>query len=361
MRSYAAVLGGPGDKLNVESLDLVDIPSHCLLIRTRASGVCGTDLHVQHGTMESKFGFPVVLGHEAAGIVHAVGAAVRDFSEHDRVVISAITPCLSCDACNGGRPYLCNRSWEVMVPHPFRRDSGEPVHAFFGIGSLSEYVVVPASSAVKLPEGIPWPVGALVACAGQTGLGTVFNIADVRPGSTVAVFGCGPVGLCVIMASKMRKAALIVGVDPSRARLNLALELGADAVVNPTMTNPEAEIRKHADGGIDIVFECVGKVEVMEQAFRFVKAGGMLVVVGAPPLSSHFSIDARELLVDRKVVGSFGGSVNPRRDYPLWFELYSEGVLAFDGLVAGYRLENVNDAFADMTTGTAAKPVILFP
>jgi S-(hydroxymethyl)glutathione dehydrogenase/alcohol dehydrogenase len=126
--------------------------------------------------MESKHGFPVVLGHEATGIVKAVGSKVQGFAEGNRVVVTAITPCLSCERCLEGSPYLCDRSWDVVVTHPLRRGQGQPVHAFFGIGSLSEFVIVPATAAVSLPDDIPWPLAALLACGGQTGLGSALQV-----------------------------------------------------------------------------------------------------------------------------------------------------------------------------------------
>lgn len=358
MRSRAAVVEGPGSPLVVEPLEVIQRPAHCLLIRTVASGVCGTDLHVVQGTMETDF--PVVLGHEAAGIVQDVGDEAEGFARGDRVVVSAITPCYACEACAAGTPYRCDRSDDIVVTTPFLRENGQPVHAFLGIGSLSEYVIAPAAAAVALPEDVPWPVGALLACAGQTGLGSVFNIARVTKDSSVAVFGCGPVGLCVIMASRVAGADMVIGLDIVEGRLALARSLGATAVVNPSRDNPESAIRDMTGQGCGFAFECVGKTEVMEQAFRSIRPGGTLVVIGAAPDGSSLSIDPRELLLDRRVVGSLAGAVDPRRDYPQWLELYRRGALPLDAMVTTYTIDAVGRAFEEMAAGVVAKPVITF-
>lgn len=304
--------------------------------------------------------FPVVLGHEAAGLVQDVGDEAEGFAGGDRVVISAVTPCYACEACASGSPYLCDRSDDIAAAFPFVRENGQPVQAFFGIGSLSEYVIAPAAAAVALPEDVPWRVGALLACAGQTGLGSVFNIGRVTKGSSVAVFGCGPVGLCVIMASRVAGAAMVIGLDIVEDRLALAQLLGATAVVNPSRDDPESAIQDLTDQGCGFAFECVGKTEVMEQAFRIVRPGGTLVVVGAAPAGSSLTIDAREILMGRRVVGSLAGAVDPRRDYPQWLDLYRRGVLPLDAIVTTYPIDAVGRAFEEMATGAVAKPVMAF-
>jgi S-(hydroxymethyl)glutathione dehydrogenase/alcohol dehydrogenase len=311
------------------------------------------------GKIESDF--PVVLGHEAAGSVVGIGSDVKDVSKRDRVAISAITPCLKCENCLVGKSYLCTRSDEVIVDEPMRRDSGQPIHAFFGIGSLSEYLIVPASAAVSIPDDIPLPIGALIACGGQTGLGSVFNTAPVREGDSVVVFGCGTVGLCVIMASKIAGATQTIAIDTNEKRLAIARTLGASKSLNALKMDVAKEIFAATESGCDLAFECVGKVEVMEKALRTIKSGGKLIVVGAAPKGSHFSVDARFLLEARSVEGSLAGSVQPRRDYPKWFSLYRERKLPLDKLITRrYKLENVNQAFEAMATGEVIKPIVTF-
>jgi S-(hydroxymethyl)glutathione dehydrogenase/alcohol dehydrogenase len=323
------------------------------------SGICGTDLHVFHGTVEADF--PVVLGHEAAGSVVEVGSSVRHVSKADRVAISAITPCLTCQNCISGKPYLCTRSDEVIVDAPTRRASGQSVHAFFGIGSLCEYLIVPASAAVKVPDDIPWSIGALMACGGQTGLGSAFNTAPVKEGDSVAVFGCGTVGLCVIMASKIARATQIIAIDTNERRLALARTLGASISLNPSKTQVQTEIFSATESGCDLAFECVGKVDVMEDALRTIRRGGRLVIIGAAARSAQFSVNARFLLESRSVEGSLAGSVQPQRDYPKWFNLYREGRLPLDKLFTRrYKLETVNRAFEEMAAGEVTKPIVMF-
>ena len=338
---------------------MVKQPTHCLLVRTAVSGICGTDLHAFQGTLESDF--PVILGHEAAGWVVEVGTGVKDMSKTDRVAISAITPCLTCDNCLSGQPYLCSRSEEVTVDAPMRRDSGQLIHAFFGIGSLSEYLIVPASAAVKVPDDIPWSIAALMACGGQTGLGSVFNTAPVREGDSVAVFGCGTVGLCVIMASRIAGACQIIAIDTNEKRLALARTLGASMSLNPLKTEVATEILTATESGCAFAFECVGKVDVMEKALQTVKRGGKLVIIGAAAKSAQFTVNARHLLEARSVEGSLAGSVQPRLDYPKWFSLYREGKLPLDTLCTReYELETVNRAFEEMAAGEVIKPIVTF-
>ena len=359
MQSRAAVLNSAGQHFRIEKLELAKLPAHCLLVKTAVSGICGTDLHALQGTIEASF--PVVLGHEAAGSVVDVGTDVKDISKTDRVAISAITPCLSCENCLSGKPYLCKRSEDVIVEDAMRRDSGQPVYAFFGIGSLSEYLIVPASAAVSVPDDIPWRVAALMACGGQTGLGSVFNTAPVTRGDSVVVFGCGTVGLCVIMASKIAGATPIIAIDTNEKRLDLAHNLGASMSLNPLKTQTVTELLTATDSGCDFAFECVGKVDVMEKALQSIKPGGKLVIIGAPAKGAHFAVDARFLLEGRSIVGSLAGSVQPRRDYPKWFRLYQEGKLPFDKLFTRkYELENVNRAFEEMAAGEVTKPIVTF-
>ena len=359
MQSRAAVLDSPGGHVKTEKLELAKLPAHCLLVRTAVSGICGTDLHALQGTIEADF--PVVLGHEAAGSVVEVGSGVKHISKTDRVAISAITPCLTCENCLSGKPYLCSRSEEVIVDAPMRRVSGQVIHAFFVIGSLSEYLIVPASAAVKIPDDIPWSIAALMACGGQTGLGSVFNTAPVTEGDSVAVFGCGTVGLCVIMASKIAGATRIIAIDTNERRLALARTLGASMSLNPLKTEVATEILTATESGCAFAFECVGKVDVMEKALQTVKRGGKLVIIGAVAKSAQFAVNARYLLEGRSVEGSLAGSVQPRRDYPKWFSLYREGKLPLDRLFTReYELETVNRAFEKMAAGEVTKPIITF-
>jgi Zn-dependent alcohol dehydrogenase len=338
---------------------LAKVPAHCLLVKTAVSGICGTDLHASQGTIESDF--PVVLGHEAAGSVVEVGTGVKHISKMDRVVISAITPCLTCENCVSGKPYLCTRSEEIIVEAPMRRDSGQSVYAFFGIGSLSEYIIVPASAAIRIPDDIPWSIAAVMACGGQTGLGSAFNTAPVAGGDSVVVFGCGTVGLCVVMASRNIGASPIIAVDTNEKRLALARALGASISMNPLKTQVATEISTATELGCDFAFECVGKVDVMEKALQAIRPGGKLVIVGATPKGAQFSVDARFLLEGRSVEGSPAGSVQPGRDYPKWFNLYREGKLPLDKLLTNrYELEKVNLAFEEMAAGEVTKPIITF-
>jgi len=359
VQSQAAVLDNPGGQVKIEKLELTKLPAHCLLVRTAVSGLCGTDLHALQGTIEADF--PVVLGHEAAGSVVEIGRDVKHISKTDRIVISAITPCFSCENCLSNRPYLCKRSEDIIVANPMRRNNGQSVYAFFGIGSLSEFLIVPASAAILVPDDIPWSIAALMACGGQTGLGSAFNTAPVKQGNSVVVFGCGTVGLCVIMASRIAGATTIIAIDTNETRLSLARTLGASMLLNPLKTQAVPEVLTATGSGCDFAFECVGKVDVMEKALQSTKPGGKLVIIGATPKGARLSIDARFLLKGRSVQGSLAGSVQPRRDYPKWFSLYRERKLPLNKLLTrNYELETANQAFEEMATGEVTKPIVTF-
>jgi S-(hydroxymethyl)glutathione dehydrogenase/alcohol dehydrogenase len=200
-----------------------------------------------------------------------------------------------------------------------------------------------------------------MACGGQTGLGSVFNTAHVREGDSVAVFGCGTVGLCVIMASRIVGAARIIAIDTNEERLALARTFGASISLNPLKTQVATETLTAIESGCDVAFECVGKVDVMEQALQTIKRGGKLVIIGAASKSAEFAVNARYLLEGRSIEGSLAGSVQPRRDYPKWFSLYKEGKLPLDKLFTRkYELETVNQAFEEMTAGEVTKPIVTF-
>ncbi len=361
MEVRAAVLERAGGPFSVERLAPVELPDHALLVRTRTSGVCGTDLHVRSGSFAPEFGFPVVLGHEAAGSVEAVGGTVRGFAVGDRVAITANLPCGDCSYCRRGEGYNCARSDEIAVRNSLRRPSGRFVHPYFGIGSLAEYVLVPATAAFRLPDDVPWEVGSVLACAGQTGLGSVFNVARVAPGRSAAVFGCGPVGLCAVLALEAAGAAPVVAVDRRAARLRLARRLGAERTVLRT-PGTRFPLRHPAFGnGVEFAFECHGSARTMREAFSVLAPGGTLVVVGAAPTGSRLELDPGRLLADRRVHGSRAGSVDLHRDYPRWLDRWRAGELPLDALVGRrrYRLDDVGRAFEDMARGRVVKPIVV--
>lgn len=249
MACRAAVLHGPKQPFKLEEVELADLPEHCVLIRTMASGICGGDVHRFQGTSEHEF--PIILGHEATGVVEGMGSSVREFREGDHVVVSDARPCLACKSCLRDPPNPCERANEIFLTHPAKRIGGQPVRAFHCIGSLSEYVIAAATSTLKLPPQVPWAIGALIACGGQTGLGSVFNIAKPNEGSSVAVFGCGAVGLSVVMAAKLFGASPIVACDIIPRRLELAKLLGADNIINSLQVDPAKQILQIAGKGCD--------------------------------------------------------------------------------------------------------------
>lgn len=354
-QTRAAVLYEPKTPLRLERVTMPEPSPGAVLVRLRASGVCHTDLHVWHGHMDSAF--PIILGHEGAGVVAAVGDRVTHFKRGDCVVISVIAPCGRCDRCQQGQSHLCEHE-PVISAHPQTMD-GTTLHRMFGIGSFAEYALVPQERLVKLPADVPLEIACLLGCGASTGIGAVLNTAKVTWGSTVAIFGCGGVGLSAVMAAKLTGAQRIIGVDILSHKLRLAKQLGATDTINAQRDDPVERIRSLTDGGCDFAFECVGSIKTMEQAWQSIRAGGKCVVIGAAPSGEHLTIDPHELLSEKTLTGSLGGSIRPHADISHFLDFYRQGRLPLDKLIsATYSLSQVNEALQDLEAGRVVKAVV---
>ncbi|MDQ6730609.1 MAG: Zn-dependent alcohol dehydrogenase [Actinomycetota bacterium] len=358
----AAVLHEFGQPLVVEDLELDPPKGGEVLVRMAASGVCHSDLHVADGIHPTEL--PVVLGHEGAGVVEEVGPGVVGLGPGDHVLLTWLPYCGHCRECVRGRPNLCeNTAWyDATLEDGTCRlhREGQPVH-HYNTSSFAERSVVPARTAVKVDSGLPLTELALMGCAVMTGVGAVLNTARVRPGDTVAVVGCGGVGLNVVQGARIAGAAKIIAVDVVVDKLELARELGATAVVDASQGDPVTAVRELVPSGVDHAFEALGRPETIETAMALTGRGGQALLIGMAPPDTRVGLDAlTTTLEERSVRGSWYGSCVPLRDIPLLVELYRDGRLRLEPLITTCGLDDVNDAFARMRAGQTARSVIVY-
>lgn len=366
MKVRAAVLYAPGEHFSVEELDLQPPQPGEVLVRMRAAGVCHSDWHLVTGA--TRHPLPVVPGHEGAGVIAAVGAGVSRIRVGDQVALNWAPSCGSCFYCLNSRPSLCQTYVEpiwagTMLDGTTRfTKNGAPVYHFSALGCFAEQIVVPEVCCVPVPATVPPAVAALIGCAVTTGVGAVLNTAQVRPGSRVAVIGAGGVGLSVILGAQLAGAAQIIAVDAHEAKGDLALAFGAtDFILNGPET--AAAVRGLTEGrGADYVFEAVGLPALQEQALDLARPGGTVVLVGISPMGSGTNLPGAVLVRQEKtVMGSYYGTANTARDFPLYAELYLKGKLGLDRLVSRrYSLEQINAAYAEMLQGETARGIVEF-
>ncbi len=366
MKITAAVFYAPHTPFTVESLDLQPPQPGEVLVKMAAAGVCHSDWHLMTGATNHPL--PVVPGHEGAGIVEAVGAGVTRLQPGDHVALNWAPSCGHCFYCLRGRPSLCQTYVEpiwagTMLDGTTRlTKNGQPVYHFSALACFADYVVVPDVCCVPLPKAVPFEIAALIGCAVTTGVGAVLNTAKVEPGSSVVVIGAGGVGLSVIMGAKLAGAAQIIALDAHEAKGDLAFAFGAtDFLLNRPETN--AAVRGMTGGrGADYVFEAVGIPALQEQSLELTRPGGTAVLVGISPMGSGTNLPGAILTRQEKTVtGSYYGTANTARDFPLYADLYQKGKLDLERLISKkYPLEKINEAYADMLSGEVARGVLVF-
>ena len=361
----SAVVREPGGPFVLEEVRLAGPRPDEILVELVAAGMCHTDLLVRDSRPES---LPAVLGHEGAGVVREVGAEVRGLAPGDRVVLS-FPSCGSCIRCRTGRTAYCDSIARLKFGCA-RPDgsvattdaAGRPVgDHFFGQSSFGTFAVASARCAVKMPDDVDLRIAAPLACGVQTGAGTVLDVLRVSPGSSVAVFGAGSVGLCGIMAARAAGATTIVAVNRRPSRLALAAEFGATHLVSPTDVDPVAAVRDATGGrGVDFAFETTGVPEVLTQAVRALDSLGTCAYVGTAPPGVTGGIPMLEAMTKGLTVrGVLQGDSTPARTIPRLWDLHRRGLLPFDRLITHYRLDEINQAAADTETGEVVKPVLL--
>jgi S-(hydroxymethyl)glutathione dehydrogenase/alcohol dehydrogenase len=352
------------DQYAVEDITLDPPQAGELKIKMAATGVCHSDLSVINGTLPLPK--PMVLGHEGAGIVEQVGEGVTGFAVGDHVVLSFTPACGVCHFCHSKQSQFCMAN----VPHGRMLDGStrlrkgsEELSCMQFLGCMAEYAVVPAISAVKIDASVPLDKAALVGCGVMTGVGAAINTAKVTPGSSVAVFGCGGVGLSIIQGARLAGAATIIGVDLADNKLEMAKKFGATHVVNGGKADA-VQSCKDLTGGIgpDFTFEAVGVPELMATAYNAVRRGGTVTVVGVGKLDQAVPFNALLLSMDGKTIkGSYYGDANIHSDFQRLLDLYGSGKLNLDDMVTTtYSIDEAPQAFLDMEKGKNARGVIVY-
>jgi NDMA-dependent alcohol dehydrogenase len=366
MKIRAAVFHEPHHPFEIETLDLEPPRAGEVLVKIAAAGVCHSDWHLMTGA--TKHPTPVVPGHEGAGIVEAVGDGVARVKPGDHVALSWAPNCGECFYCLNGRPSLCaayaGPIWAgTMMDGTTRlKKNGQPVYHFSALACFAEYAVVPQQCCVPINKQVPFEVAALIGCAVTTGVGAVLNTVRVKPGSSVAVFGCGGVGLSIIMGAQLAGATQIIAVDRAESKRDMAKAFGAtDALIAASDTNDN--IRALTEGrGADYVFEATGIPAVQEQCLDAARPGGIVIFAGLSPMGSATNLPGAIITRQEKtVMGTYYGSANPARDFPLYADLYLRGKLDLDRMISKtYSLDQINEAYAEMLAGNLARGVFVF-
>ena len=365
----AAVIERAGAPVSIETLSLADPGPEEVLVRMTSAGVCHSDLHVRDGHWQRPG--PIVMGHEGAGIIETVGAGVDPSLVGRSAALSWYAPCLRCRECQRGRQWLCSGSPSLRHAQAdgttrLARPNGSPVLAYLSIGTMAEAEVVPASAVVPMPDGVPPEVAALIGCAVSTGVGAVVRTAEVPAGASVAVIGLGGVGLSCVMGAALAGASRIIAVDVSRAKIDLALDLGATHGVHadPADPGPTVDgIRSAAgQGGPDFVFEAIGLPATISQAIAALPPGGTAVLVGLTRFGQSASFEAFPFVDGgRRILGSNYGSAVAAVDFPKYAEAYLAGRLPIDRLIdRRLPLADLEDAFDRLRAGDAARQMVMF-
>jgi S-(hydroxymethyl)glutathione dehydrogenase/alcohol dehydrogenase len=349
--------------LELEEVRIDDPGPGEVRVRTKASGICHSDLHVIEGGLPMPP--PCILGHEPAGIVEAVGEGVTEFAPGDPVIGCLTSWCGVCRFCTAGRPYLCLSQFAGRPPGAKPRlasRNGDPILQFANLSSFAEQMLCPQRSLVKIRDDMPLDRASLIGCGVTTGLGAVLNTVRVPAGASVAVIGCGGVGLAAIQGARIVGAGRIIAVDTQPWKLELARKLGATDCVDAGAGDPVAAVQGRTGGGADFAFECIGLVPTVQQAIGMTGRGGTTVLVGVVPVAQLVPISAADLtLQEKKVVGSYMGSNRFRFDMPRYVDFYLDGRLRLDEMISSrIGLDEVNAAFERMRKGEAARQVIVF-
>ena len=363
----AAVL--PATDAPIEVRDDVEIAAPGpgeVRVKVVASGVCHSDLSVQNGTIPLPT--PIVLGHEGSGIVEEIGEGVTKVAVGDHVVMSFVPACGECYTCLHGQPYICQKSQAQsaggLLDGTTRLTSGgDPLHQMACLGTYGSHAIVPQISLVKIDDDVPLDVAALIGCGVLTGVGAALNTADIKPGDTVAVIGCGGVGLNVIQGAKIAGASRIIAIDMFDSKLEMARQFGATDTIKADDEDPVSAVAALTTdrGGADVTFEVIGLEATIEQAINAARPGGQVILVGVPRLDVMVTLNAAFtwLYLAKTIKGCWYGSADINADVPKLLDLWKKGELKLEELISKeITIDDVNEAFADMQAGTVARSVI---
>lgn len=366
MKMMAAILAGLGETFQIDEVDLAPPRRGEVLVRIAASGLCGSDLNTLDGK-RTLVPFPAVLGHEAAGVVVETGPGVESLRAGDRVVLSMVPSCGDCGPCRRGRSNHCERAAAGMAAGNLLDGSsrlsieGRRLNHFLMVASFAEYAVVPESGAVAIDPAMPLDRAALLGCAVLTGYGAVHRTARVRRGQSVAVFGCGGVGLNVVQGARLAGADPIVAVDLRAEKLGLARALGATDVVHAGEEDPVAAIRALTGSGVDFAFEAAGRQETIRQAWASLATGGEAVLVGLLRHGELLTLDSGPFVEEKTIRGCYLGSAQLAEDVPALVSNYLAGELLLDQIISRrIGLADLDDAFERLRSGHEARQVLVF-
>lgn len=362
IKATAAVLQEVGADLTIEEIQLDDPMPNEVLVRTAACGVCHSDLHFMQGSIGGPT--PTVPGHEPAGVVEAVGSDVSSVKVGDHVIACTSMFCGSCKQCMLGRTHLCSDRRYCMRPKdapPRLSLDGVALKQFADLSGFSEMMLLHERAVVKIDDDIPLDRAALIGCAVTTGVGAALNTAQVSPGSSVVVFGCGGVGASVIQGARLAGARQIIAVDLLEHKLESARHFGATHTILPGEESVVRQIKALSGGGVDFAFDAVGNVDIAASCFYALAPRGKAVIVGAIPQGHKLTLDPGHLYVEKTLTGSIMGSNRFHIDAPHYLELYRQGRLDLDAMIDVRRpLADIDAALADLESGAVTRSVIMF-
>jgi S-(hydroxymethyl)glutathione dehydrogenase / alcohol dehydrogenase len=344
----AAVLQEANTPLTIENVEIEKPKRREVLLRTAFAGLCHSDLHFMEGLYP--FPMPVVLGHEAAAVVEAVGEDVTYVKPGDHVITCLSVFCGECSQCTTGHPNLCENTEVKLLPGAARRLrwKGQVLNQAFNLSAFAEHMLVHEHAVVKIKDDIPLDIGTLVGCGVMTGVGAIFHAAKVEPGSTVAVIGCGGIGLSAVNGAAIAGAERIIAIDTVASKLEKARD-------------PVDAVKEMTGGGVPYSFEAIGLKKTAEQSFAMLRPGGTATIIGMVPFGTKIELHGADFLRDRKIQGTSMGGNRFRVDMPRLLELWRQGKLKLDHLISGrIKLEGINEGFANLKSGAPVRQLIDF-
>ena len=357
----AAVLRQVGTPLQIEDVQINKPGPHEVLIRTKAAGLCHSDLHFIEGSYPHPL--PAVLGHESAGVVEAVGSEVRTVKVGDHVITCLSAYCGHCESCLTGHLSLCVSpdTKRDAKDEPRLMQNGAGLPQFLNLSSFAEQMLVHEHACVAIRKDMPLDRAALIGCSVMTGVGAAIHTSNVRPGETVAVIGCGGVGLAAINGAAIAGAGRIIAIDMVASKGNLAHQFGATDFIDASQTDAVKEVIEMTKGGVHHSFEAIGLAKTAEQAFGMLRRGGTANVIGMIPIGQMISLPGFALLGEKRIQGSMMGSNRFPVDMPRLVDMYMNGTLKLDEMISQrIKLEQVNEGFDEMKKGELARSVIVF-
>jgi len=357
----AAVLREVRTPLQIEEVKIGKPGPHEVLIRTAAAGVCHSDLHFIEGSYP--YALPAVLGHESSGIVEQVGSEVHTVKVGDHVITCLSAFCGHCDYCLTGHMSLCTspETRRDATQEPRLSQETGPMTQYLNLSSFAEQMLIHEHACVAIRKDMPLDRAALIGCGVMTGVGAAIHTSKVRPGETVAVLGCGGVGLAAINGAAIAGAGRIIAIDTSPAKDNLSRLFGATDFISAADTDPVKTVLEMTKGGVHHSFEAIGLAKTAEQAFGMLRRGGTANVIGMIPVGERISLPGAAFLGEKRIQGSAMGSNHFPVDMPRLVDMYLAGKLKLDEMISRrIKLEEVNEAFAEMKTGQIARSVIVF-